>query len=328
MYYVYKFYRTDTGEVLYIGKGTGNRYKVRNGRNALLANAFLKYECESEIIKYFEDEKEAFEYEDELIEKYKKLGECSCNMHKGGAGGSGEYWTEELRHEYSVNNVMKSKEQRERMSKNNPMKNSEIASIVAKKKSKPVVINGIEYQSIAKACETYSTCPETIRSWCAKGVNSKGELCRFKDKEQVVFTDKRYNKGGSRQVTYDGKIYEAVIDLANDIGKGETTIHSWLRRGFSPDGKPCRYLNDDRQLVFENKYVSRNKRKAKPVIVNGIRYSSCSEASLKLGIRKPLLYSYLNKSKFNENIICEYDNQQPSRGNTDMSTTEGSTTNG
>ena len=35
MYYVYEWYNVDTGEILYVGKGTGNRYKVKHGRNKL-----------------------------------------------------------------------------------------------------------------------------------------------------------------------------------------------------------------------------------------------------------------------------------------------------
>lgn len=35
MYYVYEWYNVDTGEILYVGKGKGYRYKVTHGRNKL-----------------------------------------------------------------------------------------------------------------------------------------------------------------------------------------------------------------------------------------------------------------------------------------------------
>ena len=327
MYYVYEFYDVNTNEILYVGKGCGNRYKTRYGRNKLLTEKLNKSACDSRIIKYFDSEKDAFDYEYQRINKLKSEGQCTCNIHCGGAGGSGEYWTDELRKEYSENNVMKNPEQRKRMSKNNPMKNFEVAKRVASQKSRPVIINGIEYSSIKEACEKLHTTTETIRLWCNKGINSNGELCRYKDQEQAIFTDKRYNKGGSKAVIYQGIRYEAIIDLAKALNRGETTIHTWLKRGFSPDGIPCRYEDDTRELVFENRHIKRNKAKAKRVIINGIYYKSCEEASDKLNIPKSTLYSYLNGSKHNPDFICKYDDQQPSQENVSKSILEGSETN-
>lgn len=242
LYYVYKFFRVDNGETLYIGKGSGNRYKVRCGRNKKLTEAFSKYDCQSEIIKYFENEKDAFLYEDKLISYYKNLGQCTCNLHKGGAGGSGEYWTDELRKEYSENNIMKTEEQRKRMSENNPMKNPLVSKRVAISKSRPVIINGIEYGSIKEVAKKYKTYYETVRSWCQKGINQYGEKCRFKDSNQVVFNDKRYNKGGSKPVFYENKIYEAAVDLAKVLGYEKCTVSRWAKRGYTNDGKICYYI--------------------------------------------------------------------------------------
>ena len=127
MYYVYEFYIVDTDEIVYVGKGTGRRYKVTSQRNELLTKMLAQNSCESRIVKTFENEKDAFAFEFDYINELKARGQCVCNIHSGGAGGSGEYWTEELRKEYSEKNVMKSPEQRKRMSANNPMKNPEIA---------------------------------------------------------------------------------------------------------------------------------------------------------------------------------------------------------
>lgn len=84
------------------------------------------------------------------------------------------------------------------------------------------------------------------------------------------------------------------------------------QRGFDPKGQPCRFVGDERELVFENRHVIRNQNRAKPVIVNGIKYKSCKEASEKLNIPKTTLYSYLQGKRKNPNYICVYDNQQPS----------------
>ena len=312
MFYVYEWYIKDTNEIFYVGKGIGKRYKVTKGRNSQFNKMLEKYDCDSRIIKWFQNEKDAFEYEAQRIDELKAIEMCKCNIHPGGAGGSSEHWTDELRKSYSINNVMKRPEQRERMSIDNPMKNPEVAEKVAEYHRRKVIINGIEYESVKQAQEHYNVPYDTISSWCKRGINYYGEQCRFADEEQIIFTDKRYNKGSSKAIIYKGKTYESEIDFCNDIGIGYRTGSEWLKRGFDPKGQPCRFVGDERKLVFENRHVTRNQNRAKPVIVNGIKYKSCKEASEKLNIPKPTLYSYLQGKRKNPNYICVYDNQQPS----------------
>lgn len=309
MYYVYEFYIVSTGEIIYAGKGTGRRYKVRYGRNKLLTDMLNKYECESRIVKEFEDEQEAFEYEYQYIEELRAKGQCVCNIHCGGAGGSGEYWTDELRKEYSQNNPMKDIKQRERMSQNNPMKNPEVANRVGEQKRKAVYVGNTRYASVKVACKELHTTSSTIQTWCKKGVNQDGEKCHYEGQEQVEFTDSRYNKGGCKSVLYQGIEYESAVDFAKAVGISKTTAYVWLKRGFNPDGIPCRFKDDTRELQFENRHVVRNKNRAKQIIINGIKYKSCSEASEILQIPKSTIYSYLQGKKFNPKYICEYDNQ-------------------
>lgn len=328
MYYVYEWYIVNTKEVFYVGKGKGRRYKVTYDRNALFKSVLEKYECDSRIIKTFENEKDAFEYEYLHIKELKEMGFCSCNIHCGGAGGSGEYWTDELRQEYSINNPMKDDVQRKRMSEKNPMKDKNVAKRVGKQKSKPVVIGEKEYPSIKTASDELRVEPSTIVRWCNKGINAKREKCRFADETQAEFTGGRYNLQNCRSVIFRDVEYESVIDFAKAINIAENTAHSWLRRGFNPQGEECRYKDDDRNLIFENRFVKRNKKRAKAVIINGVRYSNVAEASKILDIPKTTIYSYLQKAKYNPNYICEYDNQQPSQENVDNSILEGSETNG
>lgn len=327
MYYVYEWYIVETGEIIYVGKGTGNRYKVKK-HNRLFDEMIKRFECESRIVKEFNVEKDAFDYEFEYINQLRDSGQCVCNIHSGGYGGTTSWWTDELRKRYSEYNVMKSKFQRERMSKNNPMKDKAISEKVNSKKRKAVIIGGCEYPSVKEACKEYNTSSNVIATWCRKGINPKGEKCRYKNSKQVEFTDKRYNKGGSCSVVYDGINYESVKDFASAIGIAENTANSWLKRGFNPLGIPCRYKDDEQSHVFVNRHIARNKSKAKPVIVNGIMYSSVEKASNELHIAKTTIYAYLQGRRKGTKYICEYGNQQPSRGNTDNSTSEGSTTNG
>ena len=327
MYYVYEWFLLDTDEVIYVGKGTGNRYKVR--KHNKFFNDFLKrFACDSRIVKEFENEADAFNYEYERINELKAKEQCVCNIREGGFGGTTEWWTDDLRERYSEYNVMKSERQRKRMSEQNPMKNHEIAQKTNAQKKRAVIIGNATYPSVKEAHEKIGVATDTIILWCKKGINNQGEQCRYADSEQVVFTDKRYNKGSCKPLTYKGKHYESPLDLAEELKCSASAIYSWLKRGFDTKGEPCRYDCDTRNLEFQNRYVVRNKTRAKRIIVNGIKYRSCAEASKELGIPKSTLYSYLQGKKHNDKYICAYDNQQPSQGNTNNSTLEGSTTNG
>lgn len=323
MYYVYEFYIKDTGEVIYAGKGTKERYRVRSQRNQFLTDMLRRYDCDSRIVKEFESEQEAYLFEYEYIKSLKEKGQCVCNIYNGGAGGSGEYWTDELREEYSKNNVMKAEAQRQRMSKENPMKNPDTAARVNKRKRRPVIIGDKEYSSVKEACDDLGVPNATIKNWCKKGISYNGELCRYKDEDQVVFTDKRYNKGTCKGMTYKGKHYETVIDLAEELNCNVTKLYHWLHKGFDNYGNPIRYDDDHRDLTYKLKTGMYY-----PVIVNGKHYPSLSAASRDLGVCSQWLGDILRGKHKSKKYICEYDNQQPSQGNSDNSTLEGSTTNG
>ena len=103
MFYVYEWFIKNTNEIIYVGKGSKNRYKVR--KHNYIFNEFIKrYNCDSRIVKYFESEKEAFAAEFDRINELKLIGQCVCNINAGGAGGTIEHWTEERRKTYSENN--------------------------------------------------------------------------------------------------------------------------------------------------------------------------------------------------------------------------------
>lgn len=325
MYYVYEWFILQTNEVIYVGKGSGKRYKVRK-HNKFFNDMIKRFECASRIVKEFENEEDAFHYEHERVAQLKEIGQCVCNIYAGGYGGTTSWWTEERRHEYSAKNAMKSENQRNRMSLKNPMKNPEIVKVVVEQKRRAVIIDGIEYSSVKDVVEKFDVAFQTVKHWCDKGVNPNGQICRYKDAAQKVFVGKRYNKGGCREIIYDGKIYESGIDLAVELGISNSTVTLWAQKGFSPKGVPCRYADDTRCLVFEGKPKSWwNK---KPIIVNGIKYPSRKDAEDALGLKRGYLAPYMNGTRKNKKYICKYDNQQPNRGKSDNSTPEGSTTNG
>lgn len=312
MFYVYEWYDVDSGIIFYVGKGTKNRYKQHSKRNELFTDYYHNHNCSSRIIKEFEKEEDAFKYEHERIIELKKIGQCFCNLDNGGTGGVNFIWTDEMRQYKSTHNPMKDEKQRQRMSDNNPMKNIDIAKKVGEKHRRAVIINEKRYDSVKDVMEKYNVSYDTVKRWCNRGITRDYEPCRFEDEEQIVFSDKRYNKGGCKPLVYLEKEYESPLDLADEINMSVSAIYQWLKRGFDTKGNSCRYIGDSRELTFENRHTKRNKNRSKPIIVNGIKYSSCSVASSILNVPKSTLYSYLQGKKHNPNYICSYDNQQPS----------------
>lgn len=80
-YYVYVWKTKNDDNVFYVGKGSGNRCTSMKDRNEHFKNIRKKYECYYEIVKYFDDEEEAYEYELELGKYYKSIGQArACHV--------------------------------------------------------------------------------------------------------------------------------------------------------------------------------------------------------------------------------------------------------
>lgn len=321
MFYVYEWYNVETGEIIYVGKGTGRRYKVRK-HNKFFNDMIKRHTCESRIVKEFDTEKEAFSYEFERVGELKKIGQCVCNIYDGGFGGTVEWWTDDLREKYSENNAMKSENQRKRMVEKNPMKDPTVAEKANSKKRIAVIIDGTEFASIKDACSAYGVSCATINNWCVHGETTDGKSCHYKD-EPHFETYRHKNDGKSRPVIYNSVTYESSTQMAMEIGVSQTTASRWCRQGRDSYGNQCRYSDDTRTGI--EKHL---KQRHIPIIVNGIWYPSKEHASRALNISSFILTQYLNGKKHDTKYICKYGNQQPSRGNFDNSTPEGSTTNG
>ena len=83
-YYVYLWKIKDTGEVFYVGKGTGNRYKTRKRENSFFMKMLNSHDCEPIIYKDNLTEEEAFELEKETIAYYRTTGCRLTNVLDGG----------------------------------------------------------------------------------------------------------------------------------------------------------------------------------------------------------------------------------------------------
>ena len=90
MYYVYAHINPVNLKIFYIGKGTGERYISKLGRNKFWNNTVNKYGFSAIKLVDGLTENEAFEIEKIYIEKYKLRidGGTLVNLTKGGSGGN------------------------------------------------------------------------------------------------------------------------------------------------------------------------------------------------------------------------------------------------
>lgn len=74
IYYIYIWKIKETGEIFYVGKGSGNRYKSMKDRNEYFKNIIKKHECEVEIIHKNLEENEAYDLEKKIGLELKEKG--------------------------------------------------------------------------------------------------------------------------------------------------------------------------------------------------------------------------------------------------------------
>lgn len=242
MFYVYEWYIVDTGEIIYVGKGIRNRYKCKK-HNRIFAEFLRRYNCESRIVKYFEEEEDAFLYEAEHMAELKSKGYCVCNILKGGFGGENKTWTEEKRREYSEHNVMKADNQRKRMSETNPMKNKDTARIVAEKNRRKVCIGENIYPSGKEAAEAFNVTPQAISYWLKRGYSPNHEACYYYGDEipSPIIKDRKCSKV-KKPVLIDGVKYESVKAASRVIGGSASSLSRALIEGRRFKGHECKYI--------------------------------------------------------------------------------------
>ena len=81
-YYVYEWFRIKDNHVFYVGKGKNDRaIQLRpSKRNQFFRRYIAKYKSDYRIVQDSLEEHEAYVLENELVQKYKKLGQCECNL--------------------------------------------------------------------------------------------------------------------------------------------------------------------------------------------------------------------------------------------------------
>lgn len=185
MFYVYEWFNMETGEVFYVGKGCRKRKGQISHRNKRFKEYYSLNPCDNRIVKEFENEQDAFEYENLRILELKAIGQAKCNLDYGGTGGCHFVWTDEMRQYFSDNNVMKRSEQKERMSVNNPMKNPKVSNKVREKIKRSLWIGDTRYKGLIDAAKDYGVTSTAILYWIKRGYSRDNKICYY-DEEQKV----------------------------------------------------------------------------------------------------------------------------------------------
>lgn len=322
MFYIYEWFNKKTNEIFYVGKGTNNRYKVKN-RNSKFNKYISENECDVRIIAYYEDELLCFKKEEERIQELIKIGQCSCNNKYGGNGGVKSFWTCEMRKKMSEQNPMKDEQQRARMKEKNPMKNRDIALKVGEKQRKKFYIGDKFYNGLSEAATFYNVSNSAISFWIKNGETPYGEKIKIKT-ENIITVQTNKEKCF---IIFRNNTYKTLTELCEKENLSARTVYNWLKRGFSSKGEYIRYSNDNKEYTYVKPNKIHNNIKIK---VNGIIFNSKKDVCKFYKITPYVLDRLLNKkpTKKDKELFCEYVNQQPSHTNTDKSSVEGSTTNG
>ena len=177
-FYVYEWIRLDTNEPFYVGKGSGNRWKLlTRGDNNHFNNIVKSIPVAVNILHDNLDEQAAFGLEVWYIREYRDIigYESMCNINDGGEG---NIMSKEARKRTSErmkgeNNPMKRPEVKARMIENNPTKSGEkhprATSVIC-------LTTGRIFSTIKEGAKCYNCFASSI-SLCLSGNNkSAGKL--------------------------------------------------------------------------------------------------------------------------------------------------------
>ena len=249
MFYVYEWFVKQTDEIFYVGKGCNNRYKVRK-HNKFFNDFINRHDCDSRIIKKFESEQDAFAYEYERICELKNIGQCVCNIYDGGTGGTISWWTDDRKLEYSQNNVMKSEQQRKRMSENNPMKDAKVAERVGKKHRRHIAVGDCEFETISDVTKHYNVTCHEVYKWLACGENNFGEKCfHTNGVYEKIKRPNRKKPTCKKPVLVDGKYFETKLLASKYLGITVSTFNVWIKQPQPHKGHKCEYANQQPSQV-------------------------------------------------------------------------------
>ena len=139
IYYVYIWYIVDTGEVFYVGKGKGKRYKQTSHRNKFFNDMYNSHNCDVKKIYENLTESEAFQKEKDTVKWFRENTSFRLtNQTDGGEGLSGWKPSQEFKDKQSKihkeqweNEEFKNKMMAIRTDENGPYKSQEFRNKIA-----------------------------------------------------------------------------------------------------------------------------------------------------------------------------------------------------
>jgi hypothetical protein len=218
-FYVYLHKKKTTGEVFYVGKGTGKRAYHKTKRSKFWKNIVDKHGYIVEFVEVGLQEWYAFELEQNLISYYgrRDLEEgCLVNATEGGEGSSGHIWTEEMKEWRSL----KTKEQfssAEMRKKASDAKKGKKLSQKAKEQSVKVLN---QYREKAKKAVS-----EMLKEkWKTPEFREK----MLKQSKSLVMSESAKQKIAAALskpvMRSDGVLFKSVSDAARSLGKQGSKI--------------------------------------------------------------------------------------------------------
>lgn len=192
IYYVYIHTRLDTGEVFYVGKGSGNRERSKHSRNRYWHNVVSKTEWISSVVQCNMSEEDSLLLEMWLIAKFRHSGVKLCNMTDGGDG--------------------------VRMDQPSTMK-------------MVVCSNGMEFDSINAAAKWAGVGASKISSVVnGRRVTSGGFSWWLKGEAPIDYVSPTSRMGKAKKIyRSDGVCFESIKDAADSVGGDSANLSSCAR---------------------------------------------------------------------------------------------------
>ena len=128
-------------------------------------------------------------------------------------------------------------------------------------------------------------------------------------------------KTKQRPVVINGEKFDGVNTASKALGVWDITVSRWCKRGYDTNGNPCHYADEEQKSFVQKKTNS------KAIFVDDKKFSSVRQAAKYIGVWPENIIRSIKEQRPCKGHVCRYDNQQPSRVNSDNSNTEGSTTN-
>lgn len=274
-YYVYEWYIKNTGEVFYVGKGTGQRWKVRKRENRYFVLMLNSHECDVRKVKENLTELEAFNLEIELIAYYRENTNFRLtNIQDGGDNPPKFYGDDsptkrpEVRKKIGLSNKLvyaspkRKREISERMQK---FYSTPEGKRIASERSKLIMSNPEVRQKISSSSKSFYTQEKRMKqSEIMKNIYENKEV-----REKI--TGK--NNGASRRVSQynkDGDFiaeYNTLKEAEENTGISFKNISKAVRGHRKTAGGYVWKFSDNKNIIYSKRMYSHPvERVRKPII--------------------------------------------------------------